>query len=164
MTLELVIWSMFAGIVAASFIAVYNRRVTGKIVRLLYAKEAHSPSASLTLGELGLSRNLFVRFSLRKNGMLRKVVYDFDPFAGNFKLRAINPRNRKRDLDRMRFYVPPEVNERAETMYLKEGTTILTAILSVALFLAIALFCLAVIPWLRRLLDNFILIIKENFR
>ena len=30
MTLELVIWSMFAGIVAASFMAVYNRRVNGK--------------------------------------------------------------------------------------------------------------------------------------
>lgn len=163
MSLELVIWSMFAGIVAASFMAVYNRRVTGKIVRLLYSRDAHSPSASLTLNELGLSRNMLVRWSLRKTGVLRKVVFDFDPFAGNSMCRAVNPKNRRRDLGRMRFYIPPEADERAEMMYIREGTTIFTALLSVALFLAIVLFCLAVIPGLKELLDNLSLVIDEYF-
>jgi hypothetical protein len=163
MSLELVIWSMFAGIVAASFMAVYNRRVTGKIVRILYSHDAHSPNAALTLADMGLSRNIFVRWSLRKNGVLRKVVFDFDPFAGNSKLRAVMQKNHRRDLNRLRFYIPPEADERAEMMYIREGTTIFTALLSVALFLAIVLFCLAVIPGLQDLLSNLSLVIDEYF-
>ena len=163
MSLELVIWSMFAGIVAASFMAVYNRRVTGRVVRLLYKRGAHSPSESLTLAEMGLSRNVLVRWSLRKNGVLRRVVLDFDPFAGNGRYRAVNPKNRKRDLNRIRFYIPPEADERAEMMYIREGTTIFTALLSVALFLAIVLFCLAVIPGLQELLGNLSLVMDEYF-
>lgn len=154
MSLERVLWSIFAGLVFASFMAVYNRRVTGRIVRLLYDRDAHSPAASLTLAELGFARSMLVRWSLRNNGLLRKVVHEFDPFAGNSALRAVNPKSRKRNLDLLRFYVPQEAHERAELMYLREGTTLFMALLSIALFLAILLFCIAVVPGLMGLISS----------
>ena len=132
-------------------------------MRILYARDSHSPSASLTLEEMGLSRNFFVHWSLRKSGVLRKVVYEFDPFAGNYRLRAVSPKKQKRLLSGLRFYIPPEADERAEMLYIREGTTIFTALLSVALFLAIVLFCLAVIPGLKELLDNLSLVMQEYF-
>lgn len=162
-SLERVLWSMFAGLVVASFMAVYNRRVTGRIVRLLYNRDAHSPAKSLTLAELGLARSMLVRWSLRNNGILRKVVHDFDPFAGNAALRAVNPKTRKRNLNLLRFYIPPEVNERAELMYIREGTTIFTALLSIALFVAVVLFCLAVVPGLIGLLSGLFQEIDKYF-
>ena len=152
MSLELVLWSMFAGIIAACFMAVYNRNVPGKIVRLLYKREAHSPADSLTLKELGLAKNPLIRWSLRRGGSLRKVVYEFDPFAGNPALQAVHPKSRRRNLNLLRFYIPTEVHERAEFMYIREGTTIMMALLSVAVFVGVVLFCLFVIPGLLDLL------------
>ncbi|MGI6203281.1 MAG: hypothetical protein ACOYID_07765 [Eubacteriales bacterium] len=152
MSLELVLWSMFAGIIAASFMAVYNRHVPGKIVRLLYSREAHSPADSLTLEELGVAKNLLIRWSLRRGSSLLKVVHEFDPFAGNAALRAANPKSRKRNLRLLRFYIPPEVHERAEFMYIREGTSLLMALISVAVFLGVVFFCLVAIPGLIDLL------------
>lgn len=152
MSLELVLWAMFAGIVAASFMAVYNRHVPGKIVRLLYSREAHSPAESLTLRELGVEKNLLVRWSLRRGSSLCKVVHEFDPFSGNAALRVSNSKTRKRDLNLLRFYIPPEVHERAELMYIREGTTILTALLSIVVFVGVVFFCLVVVPGLTDLL------------
>jgi len=163
MSLELVLWSMFAGIVAASFMAAYNRNVPGKIVRLLYKHEAHSPAESLTLKELGIEKDPLIRWSLRSGSSLRKVVYEFDPFSGNPALRAVHPKSRRRNLNLLRFYIPPEVHERAEFMYIREGTTFIMALLSVAMFLGVVFFCLFVVPGLLDLLGSLFREIETYF-
>lgn len=163
MTLEIVLWSMFAGIVVASFVAVYNRRVVGKVVRELYARGAHYPCQAVTLAELGLERNIFILWALRSSGTLRRVVFEFDPFSGNTDINAGRQKKRGEKNARLRFYIPPEADERAETMYIREGTTIFTALLSIVLFVAIVLFCLAVIPGLVSMVESLSTSIGDYF-
>lgn len=51
-TLRLIVWSLFAGFVVASLLAIYNKRVVGSIVRRMLSSAASEENAK-TIGELG---------------------------------------------------------------------------------------------------------------
>ena len=71
----LIIVSLFAGIVLSVIVTLYQRSVSGAVIRALIRDNADSPLHGKTLRELGLWQNIFVRIALHgKNGVLRRMI------------------------------------------------------------------------------------------
>lgn len=75
-TLRLIVWSLFAGFVVASLIAIYNKRVVGSIVRRMLSSAVSEENAK-TIAELGYDykKDVFVKSALRSDSALRKYVF-----------------------------------------------------------------------------------------
>lgn len=75
-TLRLIVWSLFAGFVVASLLAIYNKRVVGSIVRRMLSSAVSEENAK-TIAELGYDykKDVFVKSALRSDSALRKYVY-----------------------------------------------------------------------------------------
>lgn len=75
-TLRLIVWSLFAGFVVASLLAIYNKRVVGSIVRRMLSSAVSEENAK-TIGELGYDykKDIFVKSALRSDSALRKYIY-----------------------------------------------------------------------------------------
>ena len=74
-TLRTVILAIAAGLIVASFLAVYVKTVPGGFVRKLLKQGIHSPEKAVTLREVGYFRSVGVRRELSHGGALSKVVW-----------------------------------------------------------------------------------------
>lgn len=74
-TLRTVILAIAAGLIVASFLAVYVKTVPGGFVRKLLKQGIHSPEKAVTLREVGYFRSVGVRRELSCGGALSKVVW-----------------------------------------------------------------------------------------
>lgn len=73
-TLLMLVGGLCLGILIASFVAVFERRVVGKFVRGLLDREAKDRESALTLSELGLENNTFVKRELSRASVSRKLI------------------------------------------------------------------------------------------
>jgi hypothetical protein len=73
LSLEVIIWGMYGGILLACLISVYCKRYEGEIVRRLLEKEAKDADSALTLDELGLKNTALRRHALR-GAVIRKYI------------------------------------------------------------------------------------------
>jgi hypothetical protein len=133
MSLELVIWSLFVGIVLGSFGIWYSKRVLGTLVKALLAAKADSELTAKSMAELGIKNNVLYKLSLRKNGTYRKIVH----IAGSDK-----------------YYIPESMAFRADAVYNKRGTTIVGALVTILSFFIMALLLFTIIPDLLQMLEN----------
>jgi hypothetical protein len=146
-TLEVVIWSLFIGIIIGAFAIWYSRRVLGTLVRALLAAEANSPANSKTFSDLGIKNTFVYKIALRKNGTYRKVVHIADEEP-----------NQKLSINAMKFYVPDEVNFRADAMYNNpKGTTLLGAFVAIFAFLIMAILSLVIIPDIIKMIQDVVI-------
>ena len=72
-SLEVIVWGLFIGIMIGGALAVYNKRFLGAFVRKLVEEEAFSPEKALTLGELGYEKNKLIQRELTK-GVAFKAI------------------------------------------------------------------------------------------
>lgn len=147
-SVETIIWSLFIGIIAASALTFYNKQILGGFVRKLVANNASSPETAQTLSDTGYSKNVFVRYALREKSTFRKVVKAAEVTS-----------NTKPDLANMHFYVPKELEERVDLQYNGGGTTVLSFLLSVLVFFAVAILSLVLVP----ILTDFVSTLFESF-
>jgi len=159
---------MLCGIIVAIFFAVYNKMVLGAFVRKLLYEGVTTKENAKRLDETGFDKNPFVKIALSTNSSLRRVVYavsDTDAGSGAQQGGAqqgdASPGGKKRKAKRvpvgeLRFYVPEEEIDRAETLYSANGSNIVIALLSVIVFLILAALSFTVIPDLIDMLKNFI--------
>ena len=75
---ELVVWCVYAGIMIAGIMAVYNKRFLGEFVRKLIDEEAFSPDKALTLEELGLEKNSLLKYEIKRGVVFKSIVYEKD--------------------------------------------------------------------------------------
>ncbi len=144
-TLNIIVWSLFIGFIIAIIATLYNKFVIGKAVRALLKKEAHTEENALYCEEIG-GINPFVRFALRKNSSLRRIVYLCgDTEAEQVKYAADS-----------KLYIPEKKIRRAEVTYGKSDITVGNVILSIAACIAVAILALIFIPDIIMLLSNFI--------
>lgn len=134
MTLEIVIWSLFIGIIIGAFAIWYSRRLLGVLVRALLASNANNVETAKSFTDLGIKSNLAYKIALRKNSMYRKVVHIADDDIP------------KSSINNMKFFIPDEVNFRADSMYNPKGTTLLGAFVAIFAFFIMALLAFIVIP------------------
>lgn len=73
-TLSVIVIGIAIGVFFASFYAFFQKNLGGIAVRSLLSEKAHSVEDAMTLEELSLSNNLFVRFSLKFFLAVKKTV------------------------------------------------------------------------------------------
>jgi ABC-type amino acid transport system permease subunit len=168
MTLEIIVWSMFLGVIIGAFVILYNKSILGAFVRILLEAGANSPESAKTLEETGFSKNIFVKFSLYVKSTFRKIIQvspvksgyeikgDTVPLENTKKRIKKNRRTAQPKLSELKFYIPQEMAVRADSIYSNNGTSLLIVIITIALFLTVAILSFTVIPDLVQMLKNFV--------
>ena len=170
-SLDLIVWALFAGFVLASLLALYNKRIIGGFVKAMLRDECLSPETAKTVTELGYGSDWFIKNALRTDTVLRRFVVRIDKDAdgadsseqpkGEKKKRP--PKHDAIDFTTARFYIPEELKYKADVRYASRGTNIITFVIGVAALIAAAFAAIYFIPDLIQLIDNFITQMKTNF-
>lgn len=174
-TLTLVLWAMYAGLVIACAMSVYNKNYPGAVVRALIKKECLSPEGAMTLGELGIKPSALRRRTMRDKATIRKYVAVANPEA----CRRSTPRSGAAlavrrflsmdtsdvvtyDFDTARFYIPEDKKHVADVRYgtsskLVPGiiTVVAAAVLGAALVLALMHFIPEILEMVDDVVDYF---------
>ena len=172
-SLEMIVWSLCAGLGIGAVASFVNRRIVGDFVRRLLKEGVHTPEAAVTLADMGFSKNLFVRMALKSGKPLRRLVYcgnedemvvrhpsDSKFAVGARRLFSVEAEPEiVTDLARARFYIPEDLRITAELRYEAKGTTLPNLILSIVLLIAAGFAVLYILPELLTLLDNFLTLI-----
>ena len=153
--LELAIWGMYFGIVLASLLALYEKRVVGKFVRTILQKEALSPESALSLADLGYGKNPFIKRSLRGKTALSTIVYmpgedpglPEDPDADE-ELHPLPAIRSKAALtgENAKFYIPSPMRHRAAVRFEQHGTHVMGVVVAIIVFFAVAVFMVWGLP------------------
>lgn len=169
MSLALIIWGLYAGMLIGGILSVYNKRYLGGVVRALLEGECLSPDQAKTLGELGLSSKWGLGRALQDGKVLRKCV----AVANEEECRLARPQKKwvsslrrfftgsaqgkhKLDINQARLYVRNEKKYHAEVRYTKKGTSPIFILVGGILLLAIAILATIFIPELLTMIDNMI--------
>ena len=160
------------GLSIAAFGAVYNKRVLGKFVRKLLKEECLSPESAKTLGELGFSRNIFVKLSLIFGTTLRRVVHCVEAeeweearknAAGSKVVEFLLPEKRYRNnFSTDRFYIPESYKYTAEIRFAKKGNSLLSLALTAVLGIVAVVLIFKFAPSLLSMIDEFIGSVAAN--
>jgi len=155
--IEYIAVSLFIGATLASIGMFINKNVIGSVARALIERGASDPGSALTLSELGLSRNFFVKNALKGNGALRKLVNEAEdrvimlPDGSSYF-----ERETKLDINSARFYIREESRIRAELRYSKKGNDVLMLILSIVVYFGVAWLITIVVPFMLDLFNQVI--------
>ncbi len=146
MSLEIVIWSLFMGVVIAALITYIKCTVLGVLVRRLLKADGVSAENAKSVKELELEKNALVKLALRSKRPYSGAVKAVLPDGSEIGSLKTLPDGIKRD--ELRYYIPEDKAFRAELTYKRKGNDLITVIVAVVLFLAIALLAFTVIPYL----------------
>ncbi len=154
LSLQIIIFGIFIGVLIASFSAIFIKTTLGKMVRALLEREAYTPESAQTLAACGLERHFFVRCALRRGYTLRRVVRCVE--EENLSDPAEGKRERLPDLSVCHFYIPEKDRYAAEMRFSEKGSGYGTFFF-VLLGCAIAIFLIfAFLPQLLTFFDNVI--------
>ena len=177
-TIDLIVWAMFAGFVVAALMAVYNKRVIGGFVKSVISGDCLSPEKAKTIVDLGYGTDWFIKNALRTDTVLRRFVVRVDGNAGesgdvsaptpasaseaedgdggkNKMSKRKKPMREVIDFKTAKFYIPEELKYRAEVRYAGRGTDIIAFGVCVVILAAAAFAAIFMIPELLQLIDNF---------
>ncbi|MBQ8398141.1 MAG: hypothetical protein IJX53_08115 [Clostridia bacterium] len=174
-----IIICMFIGIVLASVLAIFNKRVLGDFVRAISRESATSPEKAMTLEQLGFLKNSAVRSALKRNGSLRRAVRCVEDdradleagiplrpgiaeLYGDVPLVEGAPGAGRTDLNAAHFYIPQAEIYTAEIRYEKKGTNWLSLLGVIVLCLILVSLLFKLMPDIFQLLDNFINMVKPE--
>lgn len=174
-----IIFGMVLGIILASYLSIFNRRVHGAFVRSLIEENCSTPATAKTLAELGYLKNSAVRSALKGGHTYRGLVrcveaedyyasreqargeYEARVAASGEKAPPFSSPEYKHDFMTSRFYIPEEHHFTASLRFEKKGASLLSAVIitvvSIVLFWAILNF----LPDIMQLIDNFVGMMNE---
>ena len=157
MTLEIVVWSIFAGIVLGAMAIYYFKNILGIFVRALLDNGALSPETARSLADCGCQKSRNTRLALRVSTSYRRLISarPADPDAETTYIDAKGRRRkRKFRLDELKFYIPAENRDKAESLYDNDGSGVKILFLVVVLSLLTAVLALKVVPQLIQMGSN----------
>ncbi len=174
-----IILGMVLGIIFASYLVIFNRRVHGDFIRSLINDDCSTPAKAKTLAEIGYLKNAAVRSALRAGNTYRGIVrcveaeeyytareqargeYEARVAASGEKAPAFSSPEYQYDFTTSHFYIPEDIHFTATRRFEKKGTGIFTAVaitvVSIVLFWAILKF----LPDIMQYIDNFVGIINQ---
>ncbi|MBO4422596.1 MAG: hypothetical protein J5879_04110 [Clostridia bacterium] len=133
---------MFIGVVLAAAVSLYHKHVLGSFIRFLVNSGASDEETAIRFDTTRFRNNLFVRAAIRNGRTYSSVLRSVSPEeAGDGGKRSAS-----KQLFATRFYIPEELTFRAENIFSKKGTTVVSAIFSILLFLLITAVSLVVVP------------------
>ena len=74
LTLTIIIWGALGGIALGTLYSILGRRVPYLFVRALKRAQAETPDTAVTLAEIGMERNPFLKHILKDGKPLRKYA------------------------------------------------------------------------------------------
>ena len=169
-----IVFGLVLGIIFASYLVIFNKRVYGDFVRSLIGENCSSPATAKTLSELGYMKNSAVRSAIRSGntyrGILRCVEAEEYYFArelarGEYEARAaasgdaappFESPEYKFDFDSARFYIPEDKHYTASVRFEKKGTSIPSAIAMTVVSIVMLWAILRFLPDIMQMLDNFV--------
>ncbi len=130
-TVKLVVWAVFIGFTIGMLLTYYNKIVLGKAIRTIIEKEALSKERAMTAEVLGFARNPLILRAIDKGVLARFVRTVKDGSEGA-----------------VRYYIEEDDRIRAELRYSKKGTDLYVLIVSLIIFLVLALLASRYLPTL----------------
>ena len=144
---------MFIGVVAAALISLYHKHVLGAFIRFLRASGAVDESTAIRLSDTKFNKNVFVRAAIRNGRTYSSVLRAVAPEdKGAVKSKRSE---RERVISESGYYIPEELSFRADNIFSKKGTTVLSAITGVLLFALVAAVSYVVVPQIIDIFKNF---------
>lgn len=147
--LNLIIWSMYAGIILATLYSYYQKRIIGGFVQHMMKNGANSIDNAKTLEELGYHHHAAIRRELTKPAPLRKMVWEVDDNHREGEDGVIFcAREKALDLNLGRFYIPEEKRIEAELRYATHDNDLFAVIISIVVFFVLSVLACAFLPTL----------------
>ena len=132
-TLAAILYPMLIGLIIGATVVLFNKQVIGKLVKKLLDDKIHSEGSAKTLDELGFGKSRMLKF------LLRKVVKTAE--GGEAGAAA-------------RYYIPQDCAYRAEVTYNPDGSSVITVVIAIVMFIALTFIMMTVIPDLIQMLKN----------
>lgn len=172
-TLKMVLWGIYAGILIGIAVSYFRKIYSGALVRKLLKAEALTQDSALTLEEAGFRPGFFYRNILKEGSSLRRYISftDDSPISerdvskGKQRLRSffgLEKTPLSYDFSKIRLYIPEELKYKADVVYEKQNAGIASFILLAVILTAFTVGISFIIPELLTLLDNFLKIVSEN--
>jgi hypothetical protein len=172
-TLKTILWGITIGVIAASFITIYNKRYIGGFIRKVIEDQCLSPDGAKTLEELGYINHIAVRNAIRSGGTLSRWVrcVEEDEFLSAQEIKRAEfeeahkndkkvPKFKevefKRDFKTMHFYIPADRKEMAEIKFDPKGANLWSIILVCVISVLLCAGLSFALPELMKMMDNFI--------
>ena len=178
-TLRTIIIGITIGIIAASFLTLYNKRYIGGFIRKMIAEGCVDAEGAKTLGELGFLRHVAVRSAIKSGASLslwvrcveedeflleqdkRRVQFE-EAHSGDKKPPKFKAVEFKRDCSTMHFYIPEEKRELAERKFNPKGANLFSVILVCVIALLLCAGLSFALPELIKMMDNFVSVVNGN--
>lgn len=162
LTYRMMILAIALGLIIASAIMLYKRKVDGKMVRELWKKGATSPETAKTLGEIGLADSRSIVYSL-KRGTLRRMLRCAEKDEHDKKMRELIEKQGAKKAQireymgnphKDRYYIPEERAEEMVALFSSKGSGIGGFLLTVVFAIGAAALLFALVPWFIALIDK----------
>ncbi len=167
-TLKLVLWGLYAGMLIALAMSFYRKVYLGSAVRKLLKAEALSEDSALTLAQLGIKGGPLMKKALKEGGTLRRYI----EICGGTSPKEISGKKKKLrsflgmeeeplnyDFYAMKLYIPEEKKYKADIAFERGNLTPALFVVFVILLTALVIGINVIIPELLTMLDNFLGII-----
>lgn len=138
-TLAAILYPMLIGLIIGAIVVLFNKQVIGKLVKKLLDDKIHSEGSAKTLDELGFGKSRILKFLLRDGTTLRKVVKTAEGSEAGAPAR---------------YYIPQDCAYRAEVTYNPDGSSVITVVIAIVMFIALTFIMMTVIPDLIQMLKN----------
>ena len=174
-----IVFGLVLGIIFASYLVIFNKRVYGDFVRSLIGENCSSPATAMTLSELGYMKNSAVRSAIKSGHEYRGIVrcpeaeeyfaareqargeYEARVAASGEKAPAFSSPEYKYDFTTARFYIPEDKHFTATERFEKKGTSVLSATVITVISLVLFFVIIKFLPDIMQFLDNFVGIINS---
>jgi len=137
-TLASILWPLIAGVVIAACAVFFHKQTIGKFVKKLLTEKADTPETAKSLSDLGFEKNKLVKWALRPDTTLRKIIFSAENAEENAPAR---------------YYIPEDKAYRAEVTYNPDGASLLAMMAAIVVFILLA-FLMALIPDLIQMAKN----------
>ncbi len=159
LTMGQIVFLLAAAGIAAAVVMYIEKNIVGSLVHRLLAAEASDEEHAKTLGELGLSRNFFVKWALRRRDSALRRVTRYVGEEVRDENGALRPPRDIIDYQNARFYIPEALRGRAEVRFSREGSGKGALAVAVLFFVVFAFVLIRILPtvigWLDALLSLF---------
>ena len=150
LTFKWLILGVYFGLVIASLVMFYNKNVLGELIRRLDEVGALGAESAKTLDELGFSKNIFIKLSLKRGNTLRKLVA-IAPAEGeacerDLTLFLASVEGIKYSVDTERFYLPQSKRDVAVGRFRRKGSGWLSVVLMAVVGLAVVIAIMKLAP------------------
>ena len=174
-----IVFGLVLGIIFASYLVIFNKRVYGDFVRSLIGENCSSPATAKTLSELGYMKNSAVRSAIKSGHEYRGIVrcpeaeeyfaareqargeYEARVAASGETAPAFSSPEYKYDFTTARFYIPEDKHFTATERFEKKGTSVLSATVITVISLVLFFVIIKFLPDIMQFLDNFVGIINS---